>query len=778
MKMNSARHSSDASRPQTHTSPRSRLKIFFRAAIAAVAVQCATVAWAQTSTTLHAFTGGTADGTFISADLVQASDGVLYGVTSGGGANNNGIVFGVQPDGSGYQVFFSFPAGTNVTRAPISGFMQGRDGALYGTTSVGGSANVGSLYKVNPDGSGFTVLHSFGANDGINPRAGLLQATDGILYGATTFGSATPGQGSGTIYRIAPDGSGYRVIFSFDGAPAYLNGIEPTSLIQGRDGALYGTTKNGGANATQFTSPGTVFRIQTDGTGFAIIHSFLPTSTRPSPYDGALPDSPLIHAADGFLYGASRSGGQTLDGCVFRMRTDGSAFEVIYSFLRAAPANGTEPKDAFFMGSDGALYGRTISGGTNNNGVIYKLRPDGTGFKVVANNPGFASYNALMQGRDGALYGAASGGTPTVNQLFRLVEALGPVITQQPSSQTIAPGGSVTFSVTATGATSYQWRRDGTAIAGATAATLTLNNLTAASNATYTVVAANSDGSTPSAGAVLLVAAPIPGRLINLSVRTTAGTGAQTLIAGFVVGGTGVKQVLTRAIGPTLGLFGVTGVLTDPQLALFNASSVQIGANSGWSGTVSLTQAMTQVGAFALPVTSRDAALLSNLPAGTYSAQASSSSGATGVVLIEAYDADALTPTSRFINLSARTVAGTGAQTLIAGFVLSGNVPRTMLIRGVGPGLNQFGLTGTLANPRLELHTTVNNVDTVVASNTGWAGAPALSAAFTQVGAFSLPATSADAALLVSLTPGAYSAQITGANNTTGVALVEIYEVP
>jgi hypothetical protein len=202
------------------------------------------------------------------------------------------------------------------------------------------------------------------------------------------------------------------------------------------------------------------------------------------------------------------------------------------------------------------------------------------------------------------------------------------------------------------------------------------------------------------------------------------GTGAQTLIAGFVVGGTGSKQVLTRAIGPSLTQFGVAGAVADPQLALFSSGGGQIAANAGWGGGAALGAAFTQVGAFALGATSRDSALLSPLAAGGYSAQVTSVSGGTGVALVEAYDADGAGSTTRFINLSARTLAGTGAQTLIAGFVLSGNVPRTLLIRGVGPGLNQFGVTGTLANPRLELHTTVNFRDTTVATNAGWGGSP------------------------------------------------------
>lgn len=727
---------------------------------------------AQT-TTLHTFTGGMTDGTSPSTGLMQAADGTIYGVTAQGGASNNGTVYRIQPDGSGYGLVVSIPSGSGSPAVPGWSFLLGQDGVFYGTSEFGGTSTFGSLYKVNRDGTGFAVVRSFTAggpnviNDGGAPRGGLVHASDGFLYGCASTGTSAGtaiADRNGVIYRIAPDGSGYRLVFSFDGGSARLNGNAPVTLIEGRDGRLYGTTLGGGTDNGSF---GVAFALNKDGTGFAVLHSFGNTSP-----NGSSPESPLVHAADGYLYGASRSGGGA--GNVYRMLPDGSAFSIVYQFpFSSSTANPNSPKGAFFQGRDGSLYGAATRGGTSNGGVIYKVRTDGTGFRVIANLPSSSPYfPGLLQGQDGALYAT------TNTSILRIVEPPGIEITAQPRSQTITPGGSVTFNVTAPLAISYQWRRNGTAIAGATAASYTLNNLTTAANATYTVLVSNTSDSVASAGAVLLVAVPNPGRLINLSVRTNAGTGAQTLIAGFVVGGTGSKQVLVRAIGPALTQFGVPGALADPRLGLFDSGSFEIANNSGWGGTTSLTNAFALVGAFPLTAASRDAALLSTLPAGGYSAQAASSSGGTGVALVEAYDADPGTPSARFINLSARTVAGTGAQTLIAGFVLSGNVPKTFLIRGVGPGLNQFGVTGTLANPRLELHTTVNSADTTVASNAGWAGASALSAAFAQVGAFALPPTSADAALLITLTPGSYTAQVTGAGGTTGVALVEIYEVP
>ncbi len=709
---------------------------------------------------------------------MQTADGTLYTVTRARGSANNGRVIKLQPNGSGYQVVHEFTA--TGARQPDHAFILGNDGALYGTGEFGGTANFGMLYKVNPDGSGFSLLRSFTAggpnvvpNDGGAPKGGLVHASDGFLYGATTTGTiagTNVNDRNGVIYRIHADGTDYRPIFSFDGGATRPNGTAPNSLIIGRDGKLYGTALGGPAAGGG--TGGVVFTLQPDGTGFTVLKTFGNLST-PVTHD---PQSPLVHAPDGYLYGIARTGGTTGDGLIYRLLPTGAGFEVIHTFSDRTPTGGLEPSGAFFLGRDGSLYGRTNFGGTiGNNGVIYKIRTDGTGFRVLANFPAVRALNfaGLLQGIDGALYAT------TDTTIIRVIEPPGIEITQQPRSQTIAPGGSVTFNVTAPGATTYQWRRNGVAITGATTASYVLNGLTAAANATYTVVVGNATDSTTSTGAVLLVATPVPGRLINLSVRTSAGSGAETLIAGFVVGGTGSKQVLVRAIGPTLNAFGVTGVLADPRLGLFAAgANSSMASNSGWGGTAALSTTFAQVGAFPLGATSLDAALLSPLPAGGYSAQVVSASGGTGIALVEAYDADSATSTSRFVNLSARTLAGTGAQTLIAGFVLSGNVPRTLLIRGIGPGLGQFGVTGVLANPRLELHTTINDVDTTVATNTGWAGSPTLSAAFTQVGAFALPATSLDAALLITLTPGSYTAQVAGAGNTTGVALVEVYEVP
>ena len=269
-------------------------------------------------------------------------------------------------------------------------------------------------------------------------------------------------------------------------------------------------------------------------------------------------------------------------------------------------------------------------------------------------------------------------------------------------------------------------------------------------------------------------AATDPSRIINLSARSTVGTGGNILIAGFVLNGTGTKQVLLRGVGPTLAQFGVTQALAQPHLALISSAGATLAANSIWGGGPTLTDAFVQVGAFALPGGSDDAALLQPLGAGSYTAQLSGLSSTTGVGLAEIYDADTGTPTARLINISARANVGTASNILIAGFVISGNTPETVLIRGIGPTLSQFGVTGSLATPQLVLYDSDNNT---LESNSGWGGTAPLTQAFAEVGAFSLTSKSADAAMLVTLPPGAYTAEVSGVGGATGVGLAEIYEV-
>lgn len=351
-------------------------------------------------------------------------------------------------------------------------------------------------------------------------------------------------------------------------------------------------------------------------------------------------------------------------------------------------------------------------------------------------------------------------------------------ITQEPVNVVANPGDSPTFSVTATGTgtVTYQWMFDGNPITGATSSTLTLNTVTAAQAGSYSVDITDSAGTTQSQAATLTVNYS---RIVNLSVLATAGDASPGVTIGFVVGGsnvTGDTPYLVRAIGPSLAAFGVTDFLPDPNVTVYNSSQTVIGSNDNWgTNAAAITAADSAVGAFTLTnPASLDAAFTSSFAPGLYSAALGGPG--SGEALAELYDE---TPSAgvgapRLINISARAQVTGSAAALSAGFVISGSGTKELLIRGVGPALAGFGVSGTLATPSLTLYDQSGNT---LQTNTGWGSSANISAAESQVGAFSLPANSADCALLVTLGPGQYSASVSGLNGSAGVALVEVYEV-
>ncbi len=269
-------------------------------------------------------------------------------------------------------------------------------------------------------------------------------------------------------------------------------------------------------------------------------------------------------------------------------------------------------------------------------------------------------------------------------------------------------------------------------------------------------------------------------RLANLSTRVQIGSGA-SMTVGFVLDGSVAKQVLVRAVGPGLSKYGVPGVMTNPQLKVYRSETVQA-ENDDWFSSTNASQLATTaatVGAFTLGDDSLDAALLTQLNPGPYTVRVEDTNGGGGISLIEIYDANPTSSTTpRMSNLSARGPVGTGADVLVAGFVVHGNAPKRFLIRGVGPTLAAFGVPGTLADPQLTL---VRSGGEVIATNQDWEtgnSVATLTTVSATVGAFPLESGTTDAAILVYLAPGAYTAQVSGTGDTTGEALVEVYEVP
>jgi len=268
-------------------------------------------------------------------------------------------------------------------------------------------------------------------------------------------------------------------------------------------------------------------------------------------------------------------------------------------------------------------------------------------------------------------------------------------------------------------------------------------------------------------------------RLINISTRAQVGIGGNILIPGFVISGSGTETLLIRADGPALSPFGVAGVLAQPSLSVFDSSGNAIAANTGWGtnpNPAEIAGTAATVGAFALPSGSADCALIVSLPAGAYTVEVSGVNSTTGIALAEIYEISSTG--TRLINMSARAQVGTGANIIIAGFAISGSGSEQLLVRGDGPGLTQFGVTGVLAQPTLTLF---NSSGTAIASNTGWgtgANPAQITSVDSQVGAFALSVGSADSALVSTLSPGAYTLQIAGVNILTGDALAELYEIP
>jgi DNA-binding beta-propeller fold protein YncE len=312
----------------------------------------------------------------------------------------------------------------------------------------------------------------------------------------------------------------------------------------------------------------------------------------------------------------------------------------------------------------------------------------------------------------------------------------------------------------------------------------TLSVATARSTFTATLSGASGSLTGNTAGAIVSTvtggtdAALARQRLVNISSRARVAGGDSVAIAGFVISGEESKPVLIRAVGPTLGAapFNVPGVLAAPRLELFRGPT-SLAVNAGIAGNrAAIDAASIQAGAFALGAAGTDAAIFTTLAPGNYTAIVSgSAANAAGVVLVEVYDLSATNSGQKLLNIATRAAAGANENTLIAGFVIPAGTSKRVLIRGVGPGLTPFGVTGVLAQPVLALL----SGGTTVAQNTNWNSSPdsaLISTTSAQVGAFAL--SNNDSALIATLAPGNYTAQVTGVGGGTGIALIEVYELP
>lgn len=318
---------------------------------------------------LHHFGDVAGDGKDPQDGVIEASDGVLYGTTQYGGSVNQGIVFKINKDGSGYQILREFQNYPTDGANPRGGLIEGSDGMLYGSTFFGGAA-VGTVFRLNKDGTGYSIIKSLSRRgaEGASP-SGVIEATDGFLYGMTYLGGS--GQG-GTIFKLSKDSTSFTVIWNFQQDTNGYRGM--SSLLEGSDGVLYGTTTAGGVTANP--GSGTIFKINKDGSGFSVLHRF----DRTPPDVG---DHRLVEAGDGALYGARTFG----YGNVYRLGKDGSGFTLLYNFS-GTNGDGASPFAGLTKGKSGEFYGSTAQGGKRgpsgqfyeSYGTLFLLRP---GVKIL-----------------------------------------------------------------------------------------------------------------------------------------------------------------------------------------------------------------------------------------------------------------------------------------------------------------------------------------------------------------------------------------------------------
>jgi uncharacterized repeat protein (TIGR03803 family) len=364
---------------------------------------------AQTFRSLHSFSG--VDGATPYDTLVLATDGNLYGTTSSGGANNDsgcvngcGAVFKITPSGS-LTLLYSFCSQSNCTDGdqPYAGLVQGTDGNLYGTTLEGSVSGNGTVFKITTSGT-LTTLYSFcllsNCTDGAFPYAGLTLATDGNFYGATSAGGGITD--AGTVFKITPGGT-LTTLYAF----CYLGctgGYAPVDApVEGTDGNFYGTTVTGGTYGY-----GTVFKITPSGT-LTTLYNFCAQNDCA---DGEYPYAGLIQATDGNFYGTTEAGGAGQGGTIFKISASGE-LTTLYNFCsESGCVDGGNPYSPLIQAKDGNFYGTTYWGGAYSAGAVFKITPGGA-FTVLHSfdtTDGENPNGALVEAAPGTFYGTTSGG--------------------------------------------------------------------------------------------------------------------------------------------------------------------------------------------------------------------------------------------------------------------------------------------------------------------------------------------------------------------------------
>lgn len=309
---------------------------------------------------LHEFQGGENDGLAPYTGNLTLYDGALYGMTSLGGTYNQGAIFKYQLATGNFSLLHSFTGTGTEGKRPLGGLTLS-GGVFYGTTMIGGIGGFGTVFKINPDGTGFTTL------------LGLERYVQGaLLYGDPTVSGGKIYAGTrgdnGTVFSMNLDGSGFSTLYA--------------------GGAVeYGALPIAGDYIFGAGADGTIFKVKTDGSESAILHTF----GEIDPTDGIYATSAMILSGDGTLYGMTSNGGDFGGGTIFKIKQDGSDYSILYDF-GSIPNDGLTPGGSLTLSGD-ILYGTTTAGGDSNLGTMFKINLDGSGYSIIH------SFDSAMLGK-------------------------------------------------------------------------------------------------------------------------------------------------------------------------------------------------------------------------------------------------------------------------------------------------------------------------------------------------------------------------------------------
>jgi uncharacterized repeat protein (TIGR03803 family) len=734
-----------------------------------------------TFTVLHSFDTA-ANGYPNGVPLVQASDGNFYGTCSNGGKDGYGVVYRLTPAGS-FAIIHAFPAvPVGVLTAALEGanpdapLIDGGDGFLYGTTSNGaGDREIvfrgdGTVFKIALNGTFHLVAPFFSAPDGKEPHSALLGTPDGGLAGVAAKGGE---KSFGTFFTLSPTGE-FKLIHSFD---PDLKEFHPITITRGPDGAFYGFNVgclSCGSASTEYhffkvTTSGKATVMNVSGANIVNGNSFVaplvlgPDGAFYGPLLLAMAGSeneivrvtptgevtvlhqfhdntsagPLVFTPAGKLIGVRLAGGGT-PGSIYQIDPATGAFNNIYTFKQGE--GGDSINFPLVVATDGNFYGTTNGGGTDQQGSVFKVTPAGefTLLHSFTNGPdGIQPEAGLIQATDGKFYGTTTlgGGPDSGGAIFSIT----PSRALTTLHQFPVPGGHPDRALTQA--------KDGSFYGALSDAGVVENG---------TLFRLVVDGVPPQSS---------PAQLLNISTRMEVLTGNNVLIGGFIVTGSDQKKVLVRGLGPSLP---VSGPLADPTLELHNRTTT-LAKNDDWK-----QNQRTAIEATTIPP-SKDAesAIVATLPGGNsaYTAILAGKGGMTGVGLVEVYDL-AQTANSTLANISTRGFVDTGDNVMIGGLILGPDKsgPARVLVRGIGPSLSAAGISGALQDPTLELH---NSNGAIVAQNDNWQDTQKAEIIATTIP----PTKDAESAIVRTLSAGNYTAILRGKSGTTGVALVELYNL-